>query len=249
MNRSPLFFILGGLLLLGMWQWAADAFSGLVVASPRDTVAAAVSLLSDEGFRGDHLWVSLRRMALALLACVLAGGGLGLLGGIYAWVRALVEPVRWMLATIPGVVVVVVFMLWFGMGDMMVISIAASMGAPVIFVTLADAMARVDEDLLDMARVYRFGFKMRLVKIYLMAAAGPFFSALVIAGGQVVRVSVLAEVLGAGKGIGYCLAVARSRLDTPELYALALISMGVAAGAEGFIFRPLERAMADRGQA
>jgi NitT/TauT family transport system permease protein len=248
MKRSPVFFFLGILLLLAAWHLAASAFSGLVVASPRDTIEAALALLSNGEFWFSHLAVSLRRMGLALCVCVLAGGILGLLGGIFHQVRALVEPVRWMLATVPGVVVVVVFMLWFGMGDLMVISIAASMGAPVIFINLADAMGRADENLLAMAKVYRLSFRAKLVKIYAMAATGPFFSALVIAGGSIVRVSVLAEVLGAGQGVGYCLAVARSRLDTPELYALALISMGVAAGAEAFIFRPLERHMTDRAQ-
>ena len=248
MKRSPIFFCLGILLLLGAWQLAAHAFSGLVVASPRDTVAAAATLLADREFWAKHLAVSLRRMGLALLACILAGGTLGLLGGVFPKVRALAEPLRWMLATVPGVVVVVVFMLWFGMGDLMVVSIAASMGSPVIFVTLADTIGRVDPNLLDMARVYRFSFRTRLLKIYVMAAAGPFFSALVIAGGNVVRVAVLAEVMGAGEGIGHCLAAARSRLNTPELYALALISMGVAAGAEALVFRPLERRMADRGR-
>ncbi len=242
--------VFAGLGILGLflaWHQASWAFSGLVVPGPWETLEAGARLLSDTGFRDGHLWVSLRRMGLALGAGILAGGFLGLMAGLVPQVRALVEPVRWILTTVPGVVIVIVFMLWFGMGDVMVISIAASMGAPIIFVNLADALGRVDRHLLEMARVYRFSLKMRLVKVYAMAVAGPFFSALVIAGGNIVRVSVLAEVMGADKGIGHCMSLARTRLDTPELYALALISMCVAAAVEFFLFRPLERRMKGRG--
>nr|WP_321396376.1 ABC transporter permease subunit [uncultured Desulfobacter sp.] len=248
---SPLrgIHIFAGLGVLGLflaWYHASRAFSGLVVPAPGETLAAAARLLSDTEFWAGHLLVSLRRMGLAMGAGILAGGILGLAAGLVPQVRGLVEPVRWILTTVPGVVIVIVFMLWFGMGDRMVISIAAGMGAPIIFVNLADALGRVDRHLLEMARVYRFSLKMRLVKVYAMAVAGPFFSALVIAGGNIVRVSVLAEVMGADKGIGHCMALARTRLDTPELYALALISMCVAAGVEFFIFRPLERRMKGR---
>jgi len=242
-------YVFGGLGILGLflaWHHVSCAFSGLVVPAPRETLTAAARLLFDAGFWIDHFWVSLRRMGLALGAGILAGGTLGLVAGLVPQVRALVEPVRWILTTVPGVVIVIVFMLWFGMGDAMVISIAASMGAPIIFVNLADALGRVDHHLLEMARVYRFSLKMRLVKVYTMAAAGPFFSALVIAGGNIVRVSVLAEVMGADKGIGHCMCLARTQLDTPVLYALALISMCVAGAVEFFIFRPLERRMKGR---
>lgn len=239
---------LGGILLLaGAWHLAALSSSGLVVARPSDTLAALTRLLSDYEFLSRHFLASLRRMAMALGLGILAGGSLGVLSGLFPWFRSLVEPLRWMLTTIPGVVIVVVFMLWFGMGDLMVVSIAAAMGAPVIFVNVAGAMALADRELMEMAGVYRFNLKMRLVNIYAMAVAGPFFSGLVLAAGSTIRVVVLAELLGADQGIGHCLAVARTRLDTPELYALALVSMGIAGGIEFFLLRPLEKCLVWRG--
>ena len=185
-------------------------------------------------------------MLTALALAVAVGGLLGLAAGLAPGIRATLEPLRWMLMTIPGVVIVVVFMLWFGMGSLMVVAIAATMAAPVIYIHVADAMLLVDKSLLQMARVYNFGFKARLTRIYGMAVVGPFFSALAVAAGSIIRVVVLAEVLGANEGLGYCLAIARARLDTPELYALALISMSVAGGLEFLIFRPLEKRLLRR---
>ncbi len=240
------FTVLGVAALGFAWHRAGLVFSGLVVPRPMETLTAAARLLCDNAFWANHLWISLKRMALALGAGVVIGGTLGVCAGLVPWFRAFVEPLRWILTTVPGVVIVIVFMLWFGMGDTMVIAIASAMGAPIIFVNLADAMARVDDQLLEMAKAYRLSPWTRLTKIYAMAGAGPFFSALVLAAGTIVRVAVLAEVLGAAQGIGHCMAIARTRLDTPALYALALISMCVAGGAEFFIFRPLERRMTGR---
>ena len=250
MTRHQIVFRLGGVLLLaGGWQLASQTSSGLLVAPPLETLAAFAGLVSDRDFFFGHFVVSLYRMAVALGLGIIIGGGLGLASGLFPGIRSLVEPLRWMLTTVPGVVIVVVFMLWFGMGDMMVISIAAAMGAPIIFVNVADATALADSGLIEMARVYRFTLKMKLIKIYAMAVAGPFFSGLVLAAAGTTRVVVLAELLGANEGIGHCLAVARTQLDTPALYALALTSMGVVGGVEFFLLRPLERRLVRKGGA
>ncbi|AVD70642.1 hypothetical protein CAY53_03370 [Desulfobulbus oralis] len=39
------------------------------------------------------------------------------------------------------------------------------------------------------------------------------------------RVTILAETIGATCGLGHALAIARTNLDTAALYALALVSM------------------------
>ena len=235
------FRVIGILLLLLAWELVSRIHSGLVVASVLDTLVAGFRLSLDQSFLFHHCAVSLGRIACALSFAVIIGIVLGMIAGLVPEIRNMLDPLRWMLMTIPGVVVVVVFMLWFGMGSVMVISIAATMAAPVIYINVADAMLLVDKKLLEVARVYNFGMIASLLKIYVMAVAGPFFSALVVAVGSITRVVILAEVLGTNEGIGHCLAIARTTLDTPQLYALALISMSIAGGLEFFLFRPMAR--------
>lgn len=240
-STAHLILRISGILLLVLgWELVARHYSGLVVASPLETLAAAVRLLSDSTFILRHFAVSLKRVGLALVFGLLVGGSLGLLAGFFNPFRLIIEPLRWMLMTIPGVVIVVVFMLWFGMGNLMVISITACTIAPVVYVNVSQAMGSVDRSLLEMAEVYRFPLSMKLRRIYAMTVAGPFFSAAVIAVGNGIRVVVLAEVLGANNGLGHCLAISRTNLDTPELYALALISMSIVGGIEFFLLKPLK---------
>lgn len=231
--------IAGVLVLIAAWHWVSHISSGLVVAPVGETLSALLRLIGDNAFLRGHFGISLERMLCALALAVCIGLTLGVLAGLSPELRAILEPLRWMLMTVPGVVIVMVFMLWFGMGSIMVITIAATMAAPIIYIHVVDAMLMVDRSLLEMAKVYNFGFRKKLFCIYGMAVAGPFFSALVVAAGNIIRVVVLAEVLGANEGMGYCLSIARTRLDTAELYALALISMSIAGGLEFFLFRPM----------
>ena len=238
---ESIFRLVGVLLLIMAWHVASRHCSGLVVASPWETATAAIRLMTDTSFLIHHFGVSLKRISLALALGIFTGGALGVLCGFLPPLRLMLEPLRWMLMTIPGVVIVVVFMLWFGMGDFMVISITACTIAPVVFVNVSQAMASVDKSLMEMAEIYRFTLAMKLRRIYAMTVAGPFFSATVIAAGNGIRVVVLAEVLGANNGIGHSLAISRTNLDTPELYALALISMSIVGGMEFFLLKPLKR--------
>lgn len=223
---SPFAFNILGLVLLGVtWELLARHFSGLVIATPGDALAALFRLLQDDMFLTRHLVPTLKRICLALFFGVGSGTILGLLAGLMAPVRLALAPVRWILMSIPGVIVVVVFMLWFGMGTTMVVSITATMVAPIIYVNVSEGMAAVDQELLEMASIYKFSLGTRLTRIYAMAVAEPLLSGVLVATGNTIRIVVLSEMLGANEGLGHALAISRSNLQTDELYALTLLAI------------------------
>lgn len=243
----PLALHLLGLMLLGLgWELLARHSSGLVIAGPGETLAALARLLRDQEFLARHLAPTLQRIGLALCFGVGGGTALGLLAGFVEPLRLVLAPARWILTSIPGVIIVVVFMLWFGMGTTMVVTITATMIAPIIYVNVADGMLGVDRNLLEMARVYRMPLPMRLARIHAMALAGPLLSGVVIATGNTIRLVVLAEMLGANEGLGHALAIARTNLQTDELYALTLLAMLVIGGVEVLLLRPARKAIQGR---
>ena len=207
--------------LLGAWEVAAGRGHGIAVASPGETFAALTGLLGQSSFWLGDLAVSVRRVACGFSLGFAVGGGLGLLAGRFPMARSFLAPSRWMLTSIPGVVAVMLGMLWFGM----VVAIVALMVAPTIHVAVIEGLSTVDATLAEMARAYRFTPVMRFWHIYAPAMAAPLFSGGVVALGGAMRVAVLAEALGANTGLGHALSVARTNLDTPQLYALALCSM------------------------
>ncbi|MDT4853556.1 putative aliphatic sulfonates transport permease protein SsuC [compost metagenome] len=162
------------------------------------------------------------------------------MAGLDARLRGLLEPLRWLLMAIPPVVVVVLAMLWFGLGSAMVVFISVLMLAPGMYVNTVKGMLLVDRELIEMAHVYRFGRWQRLRHLYVPALAAPLAALLIAACGGV-RLVVMAEVLGADSGAGFALANARSTFDSAGLYAWTLLLLLLVAGLEFSLLQPLQR--------
>ncbi len=243
----PVIFHLIGLLLFTLcWELLSLNFSGLVIVGPTETIASLFRLFEDKTFFFTTLFPTLRRIGLALFFGIGTGGVLGILAGFVKSLQLILDPVRWILTCIPGVIILIIFMLWLGMGTTMVVSITATMIVPIVYVNVINGMMSVDRNLLEMARVYRLPFHIRLLRIYAMALAGPFLSGAVIATGNCIRMVILAEMFGANEGIGHALSISRANLEINKIYALTLMTMLVVGGVELFLLRPVRKAVAER---
>lgn len=232
--------VFGVLLLLAGWQAVALWLGPILMATPLATARALLQLLRSDGFWRDA-GISLLRIGAGVSLACLAGLTLGLLAGLSARLRGLLEPLRWLLMSVPAVVVVLLAMLWFGLGSAMVIFLALLMLAPPIYVNVVKGMLAVDRQLLEMAAVYRFTPWQRLRRIYLPAIGAPLSAALLTATCGGVRLVVMAEVLGADSGAGFALSNARSTFDSGVLYAWVLLILLLVALLEWALLQPLQR--------
>ncbi|KIX14745.1 ABC transporter permease [Dethiosulfatarculus sandiegensis] len=233
--------LLGLCLVLAFWQLGSMVLPPLVLASPLAAFKALFLLLADPGFWVNHFLVTLGRVMAGVGLGALAGFGLGIAAGLNKGIRAMLEPLRWILMSVPAVVVVVIAMLWFGMGSVMVVFIAGLFLCPLVYVNIVKGMAALDEKYLEMAEVHGFPLLMRIKDIYIPAICAPLISALAIVVGNGVRVTILAEVLGSDLGLGYCLSSARTALMIPELFACVLLCLLIVGGLEFAFLKPLEK--------
>ncbi|WP_341667932.1 ABC transporter permease [Alcaligenes sp. SDU_A2] len=227
------------LLLLG-WQLSAMVMGPLLMASPLETARAIPRLLASAHFWNDA-GDSLLRIAIGVSGGCAIGFVLGVLAAHSPRLRGLLEPIRWLLMSIPPVVVVVLAMLWFGLGSAMVIFMTVVMMVPGMYVNTVKGMQQVDRELIEMTRVYRFGWWHRLRHLYLPAMTAPLTAALLIATCGGVRLVVMAEVLGAESGAGFALANARSTFDSAQLYAWIVLILLLVAALEFLLLQPLQR--------
>lgn len=226
--------------LVVVWHIAAHLVGGIVLATPADTIIALLRLMSMGRF-WHQLFVSFQRIVLGIAIGGMAGFLLGLAAGLNTVVKTALEPLRWTLMSIPAVVVVVMAMLWFGMGSTMVVSIAALLLAPIVYVSTVKGVEMVDGGIVRMARLYRFSRWMTIRHVYIPAIAGPLASGMAVAVGMGVRVVILAEVLGAAEGIGYALSLSQATIETADLYAWVLVSVGIVGFIEYAILKPVEQ--------
>lgn len=233
----------GTVTALALWQAASMEMHSLVIASPMETIRALVALMGSREFCLDHFLTSFNRMFAGIFLGAGLGFFLGVAAGVNRNIKHFLAPFFWVLMGIPAVVVVVVAMLWLGMGSSMVVFIVSLMLSPVVYVNTARGIEAVDPKLREMTEIYGFPWWMRVRHLYLMSVAAPVGAALAIVAGNGVRMVILTEVMGADGGIGFVLSRARTCLDIPELYACVLLSLMIVCFFEILLIRPLENAL------
>lgn len=240
LNRDNLFTFLGLLLLLGGWQVLSLCTHEILLASPARAISALREMIGTAYFNG-HFLITLKRVFFGILFGGVTGFVLGTAAGLNRDIGNILKPFRWILLSISPVVVVVLAMLWFGLGSTMVVFIASVLIMPIVYVNTVKGIEMVDETLVEMAELYEFSLLMRIRDLYTPAIVGPLSAAMVLVICMGVRVVILAELMGANDGIGYAVGTTRSNLDMPQLFAWILVSLGIVSILEFCLLRPIEK--------
>lgn len=239
--RRLLLTFLGGVFLVFVWYVLSRIYAGkLVLPSPFETLSALFGLLTS-GIGWQTFGITLLRVG----AAIFAGGAVGLLLGIAAGLsrdlRWFLEPLRWVSMSIPPITVVVIAMLWLGVGSGLVVCFASVMLAPIVYVNTIKGFDLVDDRLLEMATLYRFSLSMRVRRVYIPALTVPLSAAAVQVVCNAVRVTLLAEVIGSNNGMGAAISLANSTLELPTLFAWILIAVLLVGLLESLLLGPMQR--------
>jgi NitT/TauT family transport system permease protein len=159
----------------------------------------------------------------------LAGAVGVLLGVAVAWsaviARALV-PFLVFVNTLPKVAVAPLFLLWLGYGLVPNMLIAALIGFFPVVINTAVGLTQVDDDLLDLGRVFGAPRWKVFLKIRLPNALPFVLSALKITATAAVVGAVVGEFVASQSGLGMVIVNAQTNLNTPVAFA-ALVWISV----------------------
>ena len=238
-SKKFVYSSLGFVLLIALWQVAALLIHEIIIASPLQAAKALINMFGTERF-----WEATFITSQRAFVGILLGGSVGFILGIFAGlnenIKNLFEPLRWMIMSISPVIVVVVAMLWFGMGTQMVIFIAALLLSPIVYINTIKGIEMVDEKIIEMADVYKYNIFQKLWHVYIPALIGPLSAAMTLVITAGMRMIVLAEVLGTNSGIGYEFSFTRTDLNTPEMFAWVIVTLAFVGIAEYLLFKPIE---------
>jgi NitT/TauT family transport system permease protein len=166
-----------------------------------------------------------------------------LLGVAVAWspvaARALM-PFLVFVNTLPKVAVAPLFLLWLGYGIVPNILIAALIGFFPVVINTAVGLTQVDEELLDLGRVFGAPTWKVFLKIRLPNALPYVLSALKITATAAVVGAVVGEFVASQAGLGMVIVNAQTSLNTPVAFA-ALVWISIVGlvlyGAVGLVAR------------
>jgi NitT/TauT family transport system permease protein len=220
---APSLALFGALLVA--WQLAGPVFQvrEYLLPSPLSVARAALG--------GGVPWVShLTVTTLEILGgFALAGAGGVLLGIAIAWspplARALV-PFLVFVNTLPKVAVAPLFLLWLGYGIVPNMLIAALIGFFPVVINTAVGLTQVDEELLDLGRVFGAPQWKVFLKIRLPNALPYVLSALKVTATAAVVGAIVGEFVASQAGLGMVIVNAQTNLNTPVAFA-ALVWISV----------------------
>jgi sulfonate transport system permease protein len=220
------------LCLLLLWQLCTwlQIFPAQILVSPQLVAQSFVELWA-HGELQQHLRISMSRLLLGFAIGSLTGLSFGLLYASSAAFKNYVAVLFYIGYQIPIFVLIPIFILVFGIGELFkILLIIKACFFPIALATI-DAVKNIDKAYIELGKLYRLKARSWLSYILLPSVLPPLISALRIALGRAWLILVAVELLAAGSGIGQMMELAR------QMLRLDIVMVGIIlTGGIGFLF-------------
>lgn len=230
-NRYTLLSILSPLTLFILWsiashqQWLPEQ-----ILVPPQTIWQAFVESIQSGELQMHLGDSLFRLAVGFSIATASGILFGIIFATSAGCRAYFGLLFEVLRQIPVLVLIPVFILFFGIGETLkIILLVKAIFFPIAVATI-EAIQNIPKQYIELGRIYKLSASSWFKNIIFPATLPPVISGIRIALGRAWLVLVAVELLAAGTGIGQMMELGR------QMLRLDVVMVGVIiTGSIGFI--------------
>jgi NitT/TauT family transport system permease protein len=189
---------------------------------PLETCRYLAQLLTTESFWG-HIEETARAFFFALVLAVLFGLGIGFLLGAHRFSSEVFEPVLIAFYSIPKITLYPIILLAFGLGLPAKIAFGAIHGVVPVAIFTLGAVRNVNPILLKTARILRLP-PWRVVSSVLLPAALPeVFTGIRIGFSLTLIGTLLGEMFGSQRGLGYLLMTAIGLQNIQLIMAVTLL--------------------------
>lgn len=219
----PTLLVFAALFILWQLVVSVGGVREYILPSP---LAVWHALTSGEIPWGYHMAITATEVIGGFLIAAVVGV---LLGSAIAWSdttsRALM-PFLVFVNTLPKVAIAPLILLWFGYGIVPNMLIGAMIGFFSVVINTAAGLSQIDEDMLDLGRVFNAPKWRVFVKIRVPNAYPYILSALKITATSAVVGAILGEFVASQAGLGYVIITSQSSMNTPVAFAaIALVSV------------------------
>lgn len=212
------------LILLGLWELLVRSWglSALVLPAPS---AIALSLWTGlaSGYFWPHIWATLQALLLGLAA----GSVVGLLAGMalaeWALLERVLKPYVVVSQVVPKLALAPLFVLWFGFGMLPTVLITALICFFPLMENTLTGLRQVDAQRLQLFRMLGATRLQTLLRLKLPTSLPAILAGLRVAVVLALVGAVVAEFMGASRGLGAVVIAAQGTMDTTLMFAALVL--------------------------
>jgi NitT/TauT family transport system permease protein/taurine transport system permease protein len=175
----------------------------------------------------EHLWVTLKEIAVAGFFSCVVGIFLGVLLGGMAGARRLLLPVVSSLYAVPLIIIYPLLSAWFGVGVMSKIWFAGVYGLlPTVLATAAGVQTIPPQFVLTASSMGATTAQ-KIFRVMIPAAMPAVIAGMRLGGALVIVGVVVTEMLSSQAGIGFLITQYRTLMDTPQVFFAILLVVAI----------------------
>jgi len=224
-----------GVVVLGLWEWTSGRFYNDFWLSRPSAILARLVDLTVSGDLWFNVQTTLEETLIGLAIGIIAGTALGVALASTGRFAGWVYPYIMALYSLPKVALAPLFVVWFGIGLPSKVVMVTAFVIFVAFYNAYEGVRNIDPDLLDMMKTYRASRAATVRWVVLPSIAVWFFTSVRLGIGLALVGSVIAELVGANRGIGYYITKSAGTLDTTGIFAGLFVIMIVAIALEAIV--------------
>jgi NitT/TauT family transport system permease protein len=227
------------LFFLSLWQGLAVYLHNNTLPTP----LAVAHILWQEILSGQlphHLGVTLRRLCISFSIAMLLGSAIGIVLGQHEKLNAFFDNWLVIFLNIPALVTIILCYVWFGLEESAAILAVVINKLPNVIVTFREGARALNQELLEMARCYRFG-KYKTFLHVIFPQLHPFVMSATRSGLALVwKIILVVELLGRSDGMGYQLQLFFQLFDVASILAYTIAFVAVIQLLEWLVLKPLD---------
>lgn len=242
--------VLSLLVFFVVWQLAAasEIWNQTFVPYPSTVWRTFIDVsTTHDGTRGyagyllwEHLYMTLRRVAVGVVIGVAVGVALGLLMGSIPWVRSVLEPWLTFLRALPPLAYFFLLVIWLGIDEAPKITLLALAALPPAAVATTAAVVAVPVSLVEAARALGASRRDVVRDIVIPSALPETFTGIRLAVGMAYSSVVAAELFNGIPGIGGLVKDASNYNNTPVVL-VGIFAIGISGLVIDGLLRAVER--------
>jgi NitT/TauT family transport system permease protein len=228
------------LAFLALWQGLAVYLDSNTLPTP-EAVALVFWQACMSGQLPFHLSVTLLRLIVSFAIAMLLGCAIGIMLGRNKKLDAFFDNWLVIFLNVPALVTIILCYVWFGLIESAAILAVVINKLPNVIVTIREGTRALDQDLLDMARCYRFGKRKTLVHV-IWPQLHPFVMGATRSGLALIwKIILVVELLGRSNGMGYQLHLFFQLFDVASILAYTIAFVAIIQLIELLVLKPLDK--------